>query len=124
MSRRSYIKRHSSSGSASTACCIGDSEGIAPHPAHLDAAALLFDAFSDPTRLRILWALSLGELCVCDLAAATGVTQSAVSHQLRLLRDRRLVVSEREGRHVIYRLADAHVETLLLQGVAHAGEHR
>jgi ArsR family transcriptional regulator, lead/cadmium/zinc/bismuth-responsive transcriptional repressor len=82
----------------------------------------MFAAFSDPTRFRILEALSSGELCVCDLAALGSVSQSAVSHQLRLLRERGLVAFRREGNRAVYRLADDHVRTLLVQGLAHADE--
>lgn len=87
--------------------------------------AAIFDALSDPTRLVILQALLVaGELCVCDLAAVTGVSSSAVSHQLRLLRDRDLVAFSREGKRAVYRLADAHVAALLAQGLDHAHESR
>jgi DNA-binding transcriptional ArsR family regulator len=82
----------------------------------------MFDGFADPTRFRILEALSSGELCVCDLAALGSVSQSAVSHQLRLLRERGLVAFRREGNRAVYRLADDHVRTMLAQGVAHASE--
>jgi ArsR family transcriptional regulator, lead/cadmium/zinc/bismuth-responsive transcriptional repressor len=85
----------------------------------------IFDTLSDPTRLRILQALlAAGELCVCDLATVAGVSSSAVSHQLRLLRDRDLVVFSREGKRAVYRLADCHVATLLAQGLDHAAERR
>lgn len=72
--------------------------------------------------MKILLALSREPLCVCDLAAITGVSASAVSHQLRILRDRDLVAFEREGRRAVYRLADAHVSMLLAQGMQHAKE--
>src|SRR6478735_210961 len=68
-----------------------------------------FNALGDPTRVRILDALSHGELCVCDLAAVLALSQSAVSHQLRLLRGLRLVRARREGRMVFYALDDRHV---------------
>lgn len=84
----------------------------------------LFAAFADPTRFRILEALAREERCVCDLAELVGVSQSAVSHQLRLLRDRELVTYRREGNRAIYRLADAHVESLIAVGLAHAAEGR
>lgn len=87
------------------------------------ALVAIFDALADPTRLRLLQALSMaGELCVCDLAAVAGVSSSAVSHQLRLLRDRDLVVHRRDGKRAVYRLADAHVTVLLAQGLDHAAE--
>ncbi|MDZ4063103.1 MAG: metalloregulator ArsR/SmtB family transcription factor [Coriobacteriia bacterium] len=86
------------------------------------ATTEMFAALADPTRLRILLALGCCELCVCDLAALTGISQSGVSHQLRFLRDLRLVAFRREGKRALYRLCDAHVATLLAQGVAHAKE--
>ena len=82
----------------------------------------IFSALADPTRLRILQALALEELCVCDLALLAGVSQSAASHQLRLLRDRDLVAYRRDGKRAVYRLADDHVRRLLDQGLAHAAE--
>ncbi len=96
-----------------------------PDDATSRAVAAIFDALADPTRLRILQALlAAGELCVCDLAAVTGVSSSAVSHQLRLLRDRGLATFSRDGKRAVYRLADAHVSTLLAQGLDHAAEMR
>ena len=82
----------------------------------------LFKVFSDPTRLRILGALSHGELCVCDIGATLGASQSAVSHQLALLRSARLVAFRREGKTLYYRLADDHVGRLLALGLEHASE--
>ena len=84
--------------------------------------AELFAAAGDPTRFRILDALSCEELCVCDLAALAGISQSGVSHQLRLLRDRGLVSFTRDGNRAVYRLADEHVRTLLAQGLVQAAE--
>lgn len=83
-------------------------------------AANLFKALSDPTRLRILACLRDGERCVHELVEALEVEQSALSHQLRLLRDRGLAVGTKQGRHVYYRLADAHVERMIVQGLSHA----
>jgi len=88
----------------------------------IDATTAIFSALSDPTRIRILMALAQSERCVCDLAGLAGISQSGVSHQLRLLRDRGLVVFRRDGNRVVYRLADAHVGALLDQGLAHAAE--
>ena len=83
----------------------------------------LFSAFADPTRLRLLHALTVThELCVCDLAVIAGLSVSAVSHQLRLLRDRDLVRARRDGRMVYYSLADQHVISLMADGVDHAME--
>jgi ArsR family transcriptional regulator, lead/cadmium/zinc/bismuth-responsive transcriptional repressor len=73
--------------------------------------------------LRLLAALAAGELCVCDLAAATGINRTTVSHQLRTLREGRLVRSRREGRVIFYALDDDHVRDLLAMGIAHAGEN-
>ena len=81
--------------------------------------AELFQALADPTRVRILSALWAGELCVCDLAAALGMTQSAVSHQLRTLRQLRLVKRRKAGQMVYYSLDDEHVVALFRQGVDH-----
>jgi DNA-binding transcriptional ArsR family regulator len=81
-----------------------------------------FRALGDPTRVRILDALSHGELCVCDLAALVGMSQSAVSHQLRLLRNLRLVRPRRDGRMIFYALDDRHIMTLFRQGLRHVQE--
>ena len=85
--------------------------------------AALFGALGDPTRVRLLTALAAGPLCVCDLAAVLGMTQSAVSHQLRLLRALGLVRARREGKLVWYALDDDHVRALLAVGAEHIG-HR
>ena len=82
----------------------------------------IFAALGDVTRARILLALAHGDLCVCDLAEVAAVSESAVSHQLRLLRDLRLVAWTREGKRAVYRLADDHVRALLAIGLAHAEE--
>lgn len=81
-----------------------------------------FRALGDPTRVRMLDALSHGELCVCDLAALVGMSESAVSHQLRLLRNLRLVKPRRDGRMVFYALDDRHIITLFRQGLRHVQE--
>jgi DNA-binding transcriptional ArsR family regulator len=83
----------------------------------------LFSALSDPTRLKVLHALSSTiELCVCDLAVIADLSVSAISHQLRLLRDRDLVKARRDGRMVYYSLADEHVSMLMAAGIEHANE--
>jgi ArsR family transcriptional regulator len=84
--------------------------------------ASLFSALGDQTRARILLALGDRELCVCDLADVAGISESGVSHQLRLLRDLHLVAWERDGKRAVYRLADEHVRDLLAIGRAHAEE--
>jgi len=78
-----------------------------------------FKALSDPTRVRIISALLRHELCVHELSQAVGASQSAVSHQLRTLREMRLVRSRREGRHVFYTLDDDHIYDLFRQGLEH-----
>jgi DNA-binding transcriptional ArsR family regulator len=79
----------------------------------LGTAAALLGTMADPTRIKIVDALRLGELCVCDLAAVLGMTVSAVSHQLRLLRTARLVRARKDGKVVFYTLDDEHVERIL-----------
>jgi DNA-binding transcriptional ArsR family regulator len=93
---------------------------VAAAPPAPDIAAL-FAILGDATRLRILLALGSAELCVCDLAAATGINRSTVSHQLRVLRDSDLVHRRRDGKVIYYTLADEHVVALLQMGSAHAG---
>lgn len=85
--------------------------------------AALFKAMGDPTRLRIVSALNLGERCVRDIALSVGLSQSAVSHQLKLLRDLHLVRTRKEGRRVYYSLDDDHVHSLFRQGLDHV-RHR
>ena len=89
----------------------------------IDRVSRLFSALADPTRVKILHALTITEeLCVCDLAAIAELSVSAVSHQLRLLRDRDLVNARRDGRMVYYSLADDHVRVLMGNGIEHACE--
>jgi len=85
-------------------------------------AAELFKAFSDPTRLRILTTLMKGEICVCDIAEVLGMTQSAISHQLRYLKNARLIRARREGKTVYYALADSHVMAILACATDHIRE--
>lgn len=82
----------------------------------------LFKVFGDSTRIRILFVLFEAEVCVCDLAAALGMTQSAVSHQLKILKQSKLVKSRREGKSIFYSLADGHVRTIIDQGLEHIEE--
>ncbi|MDR3573306.1 MAG: metalloregulator ArsR/SmtB family transcription factor [Anaerolineaceae bacterium] len=81
--------------------------------------ARTFQALSDPTRVRLISALTHTELCVCDLAALLGMTQSAISHQLSSLRDLRLVKSRKVGREVFYTLDDEHIRELYQLGLDH-----
>jgi DNA-binding transcriptional ArsR family regulator len=106
-----------------------DSEAVSRVQRHalaertIDRLSRLFSALADPTRLRILHALTLtSELCVCDLAVIADLSVSAVSHQLRLLRDRDLVRARRDGRMVYYSLVDHHVSDLMAAGAEHAAE--
>lgn len=95
----------------------------APLEAHLvDDLTEIFRVLGDPTRVRLLDALSRGELCVGDLAVRLGVSESAVSHQLRLLRSARIVRARRSGRLVFYALDDRHVLALFRQGLRHVQE--
>jgi DNA-binding transcriptional ArsR family regulator len=91
-------------------------------PRTVEALAETFRVLGDPTRVRILDALSAGELCVCDIASLAGISESAVSHQLRLLRGMRLVRPRREGRLVYYSLDDHHIIELLRQALTHVEE--
>ena len=91
-------------------------------PALAGTLAETFRALGDPTRVRILDALARAELCVCDIATLLSLTESAVSHQLRLLRGLRLVRSRRAGRMVFYALDDDHITRLFAQGLEHVEE--
>jgi DNA-binding transcriptional ArsR family regulator len=91
-------------------------------PEGVQGLAETFSALGDPTRVRILDALSHGELCVCDLAAVLRLSQSAVSHQLRLLRSLRLVRPRRDGRVVFYALDDQHIMSIFRQTLQHVQE--
>lgn len=84
--------------------------------------AELFKLFGDTTRMKILYALFESELCVCHMAQLLGLTQSAVSHQLRVLKAGRLVKPRREGKTVYYSLADDHVRKIIAQGMEHIME--
>lgn len=95
-----------------------------PGPRDLLACAEFFKVFGDQTRLTLLSSLRRGELCVCDLACALGMSDSAVSHQLAVLRRSGLIEPRRDGKIVYYRLADAHVETIIDFAFEHLGEAR
>jgi DNA-binding transcriptional ArsR family regulator len=91
-------------------------------PGDNNRLATLFKAMGDPNRLRILRALDQGEMCVCDLAMFIGISESAVSHQLRQLRQLQLVSNRREGSVLYYRLNDTHVSTLIHLALEHLRE--
>ena len=93
-----------------------------PDEEKLADLADLFKNFSDTTRIRILSLLTANEMCVCDIAEALNATQSAVSHQLRILKQSRLVKSRREGKSVFYALDDDHVATIIAMGMEHINE--
>lgn len=88
----------------------------------LFALADFFKTLGDSTRIRILNVLIGGELCVQDIADSLNMTQSAISHQLRILKQTALVKCRREGKSMVYSLADAHVETIMRQGMEHVGD--
>ena len=96
-------------------------EKLPPEEDLLDLAEL-FKVFGDSTRIRILFVLFEAEVCVCDLAQALHMTQSAISHQLNILKRNKLVKSRREGKSVFYSLADDHVRTIVSQGMEHIEE--
>ena len=93
-----------------------------PSEEHLLDLAELFKVFGDSTRIRILFVLFEAEVCVCDLAEVLNMTQSAISHQLNILKRNKLVKSRREGKSVFYSLADEHVRTIIGQGMEHIEE--
>lgn len=84
--------------------------------------AELFKVFGDTTRIRILYVLFEAEMCVCDIAQILSMTQSAISHQLRVLKQARLVRNRRVGKQIYYSLADDHVRTIIGQGMDHIDE--
>ena len=91
-------------------------------PRTVEALAETFRVLGDPTRVRILDTLSSAERCVCDIASLVGISESAVSHQLRLLRGLRLVRPRRAGRQVFYAIDDQHIMSLFQQGLSHVQE--
>ena len=93
-----------------------------PEETELYDLAELFKVFGDSTRIRILFVLFEAEVCVCDLAKVLNMTQSAISHQLRILKQNKLVKSRREGKSIFYSLADDHVRTIIAQGREHIEE--
>jgi len=94
-----------------------------PQEEYLYDLAELFKVFGDSTRVRILWALDEAEMCVCDIAVLLNMTQSAISHQLRVLKQARLVKSRKDGKVVYYSLDDEHVKEIFDQGLNHIREN-
>ncbi|NLI91424.1 MAG: helix-turn-helix transcriptional regulator [Peptococcaceae bacterium] len=97
-------------------------KALMPDEESLYDLAELFKVFGDTTRIKILWALTESEMCVCDLAFLLNMTQSAISHQLRLLKQSRLVKNRKEGKVVFYSLDDGHIEKIFKQGMIHVKE--
>ena len=103
---------------------IAKVNAVLPDAETLNRLAELYKVFGDGTRIKILYALFETELCVCDLAQCLGMTMSAISHQLRVLKQSRLIKFRREGKTVFYSLADDHVRTILGQGTEHISEEK
>ncbi|MEG0688763.1 MAG: metalloregulator ArsR/SmtB family transcription factor [Hungatella sp.] len=95
---------------------------VMPQDEDLLNLAEFFKIFGDSTRIKILYALSQSEMCVCDIATLLQMGQSAISHQLRVLKQMYLVKFRRDGKTVFYSLADGHIETILAQGMEHIRE--
>lgn len=95
-----------------------------PEETRLYELADFFKVFGDSTRIKLLWALDRSELCVCDLTAVLGMTKSAVSHQLRLLREAKLVKYRKDGKNVFYSLDDDHIRDILEKGIEHIKERK
>lgn len=95
---------------------------VMPQDQELLDLADFFKVFGDATRIKILYVLSQSEMCVCDIANLLKMGQSAISHQLRVLKQMRLVKFRREGKTVFYSLADGHIESILAQGMEHINE--
>lgn len=109
-------------------CCYSNNISLAkgdiPSEEELYDLADIFRVFGDTTRIKILWLLFESEKCVCDIAQTLSMGQSAVSHQLRLLRNSHLVRSRREGKQIFYSLDDEHVRIIFDKGLAHVKERR
>lgn len=101
---------------------IDSKNGDMPDEVLLCELAEFFRVFGDSTRIRILYALSKAEMCVCDIAELLNVSQSAVSHQLQVLRSKRLVKYRRNGKAVLYSLDDQHIFSIIGQGIDHIKE--
>lgn len=101
---------------------VGRVEQVMPDEQQLLDLSEFFKVFGDSTRIKILYVLSQSEMCVCDIATLLQMGQSAISHQLRILKQMRLVNFRREGKTVFYSLADDHIQTILNQGMEHIEE--
>ncbi len=96
--------------------------GVLPKAEDLTLLADFFKVFGDPTRIKILSSLAESEMCVCDIAYLLNMSQSAISHQLRVLKQARLVKNRKDGKVVYYSLDDDHVKQIIGQGLVHIGE--
>jgi ArsR family transcriptional regulator, lead/cadmium/zinc/bismuth-responsive transcriptional repressor len=114
-----------------SACCdlLHVHQGIVEHVANtmpneetLFELSELFKTFGDSTRIRILFCLFIDEMCVCDIATLLSMSQSAISHQLALLKRQQLIKARRDGKAIFYSLADDHVRTIIDQGLEHVNE--
>ncbi len=103
-------------------CVVRQIEKGMPAEDLINELANFYKVFGDVTRIKILYALAQSEACVCALAEAIEMTQSAVSHQLRMLKQMKLVKNRRDGKTVYYSLADAHIQAILSQGMEHIEE--
>jgi len=101
---------------------VSDVRNHMPDEDNLIDLADLFKVFGDSTRVKILCALFRAEMCVCDIAVLLGMTKSSISHQLRVLKQAKLVTNRKDGKVVYYSLADDHVKTIFDQGLAHVCE--
>ena len=132
MSNCSYVREGTMSGLMAAERCaetiideekVRRAQEVLLNDVRATDVAAVFKALSDPTRVRIVSVLAHTELCVCDLAATLGMTQSAISHQLHLMRQMRLVKSRKDGRMVYYTLDDEHVHDLFQRSLEHV-EHK
>lgn len=114
MEEKEYIHAHED--------VIQDVQKKLPEDEKLYELAEFFRVFGDSTRIKILYVLLQSEMCVYDIASLLGMTQSAISHQLRVLKQMQLVKFRREGKTVFYSLSDSHIENILSQGMEHISE--
>ncbi|NLD74211.1 MAG: metalloregulator ArsR/SmtB family transcription factor [Chloroflexi bacterium] len=121
MTEREFVQEEEA---VADACCHDGATCVALGEEEARALADTFTALADPTRVRLISALAEGEVCVTVLAEALGMTVSAVSHQLRLLRQLRTVAARREGRHIYYSLADEHIARMYQYALEHSQEGR
>lgn len=115
-------KNHNCSCGSLHGRALEHASGFMPSDAVIDELAGLYKVFGEPTRVKILCGLMSAELCVCDIAELVGMSQSAVSHQLRVLKNLKIVKHRRDGKTVFYSLEDQHVRSIIRQGIDHMQE--